>query len=82
MRLLPADAGQLHVFAREEADTRDEVPLSLRYGVDVSAVSPNEGIEFAEYLAYSSLHVDAWDADSLQLLGACSIPLARIMRQR
>lgn len=82
MRLLPADTGQLHVFAREDAETRDEVPLSLRYGVDVSAVSPNENIEFAEYLAYSSLHVDVWDADSLLLLGACSVPLSRLMRQR
>lgn len=34
-----------------------------------------------EYLSNHSLFVDVWDADSLLLIGTCSLPLRRIMRQ-
>lgn len=82
MRLLPADSGQLSVLARDEAHARDEAPLSLRFSIDCSSVSPNEAKEFAEYLAKATLFVDVWDADSLLLLGTAGIPLRRLMRQR
>jgi hypothetical protein len=81
MRLLPAEAGELSVLARDEAHVRDEPPLTLRFFVDCSTASPNEATEFAEYLAHSSLYVDVWDADSLLHLGTCGIPLRRLMRQ-
>jgi hypothetical protein len=81
MRLLSSDQGQLSVLCREEAHARDEAPLSLRYLIDCADASPMEAFEFADYLAYRSLFVDIWDADSLMLLGTCSIPLRRIMRQ-
>lgn len=66
LRLLPADAGQVHVFVREDA--RDESPLSLRFRIDCSAASPTEPYDFAEYLSHSSLHIDVWNADSLLLV--------------
>jgi hypothetical protein len=81
MRLLPAEPGQLCVLARDEAFARDETPLTLRFLIDCSTASPNEGIEFAEYLAHQSLYVDVWDADSLLHMGTCGIPLRRLMRQ-
>jgi len=81
LRLLPADEGQLCVLARDDAHARDEPPLSLRYVIDCSRISPTEGEEFAEYLAHKMLFVDVWDADSLMMLGTCAIPLRRIMRQ-
>ena len=81
MRLLPADKGQLCVLVRDEAHTRDEPPLSLRYVVDCSLCSPTEPAEFSEYLASKSLLIDVWDADSLILIGTCYVPLRRIMRQ-
>jgi hypothetical protein len=81
MRLLPSEKGQPSVLCREDARTRDEAPLSLRYLIDCSDTSPTEAVEFAEYMAYHSLFVDVWDANSLMLLGTCSIPLRRIMRQ-
>lgn len=81
MRLLPAEPGQLCVLARDEAYARDETPLTLRFLVDCSTASPNEAVEFAEYMAHCSLYVDVWDADSLLHLGTCGIPLRRLMRQ-
>jgi hypothetical protein len=81
MRLLPAERGGVSVLCRAEAHARDEAPLSLRYLVDCSDGSPTEAFEFAEYLSRSALFVDVWDADSLMLIGTCSIPLRRIMRQ-
>ena len=81
MRLLPSDRGQACVFARDEAHSRDETPLALRYIVDCSQSSPTEAYEFAEYLAHSTLFIDVWDTDSLLLVGTCGVPLRRIMRQ-
>jgi Ca2+-binding EF-hand superfamily protein len=81
MRLLPSERGQACVFARDEAHSRDETPLALRYIVDCSQSSPTEAHEFAEYLAHSTLFIDVWDTDSLLLVGTCGVPLRRIMRQ-
>ena len=81
MRLLPSERGGVSVLCRAEAHARDEAPLSLRYLVDCSDGSPTEAFEFADYLAHSSLFVDVWDADSLMLIGTCSVPLRRVMRQ-
>lgn len=81
MRLLPAERGEVCVLARDEAHARDEAPLALRYIIDCSSSSPTEGLEFAEYLAHSTLFIDVWDADSMILLGTCGVPLRRIMRQ-
>ena len=81
MRLLPAERGGVSVLCRAEASARDEAPLALRHLVDCSDGSPTEAFEFAEYLARSALFVDVWDGDSLMLIGTCSIPLRRIMRQ-
>jgi hypothetical protein len=81
MRLLPSQPGELSVLARDDPLARDEPPLTLRYFVDCSTASANEGHEFAEYLAHCSLYVDVWDADSLLHLGTCGIPLRKLMRQ-
>ena len=81
MRLLPAPAGDVSVLAREEARTRDETPLMLRYVIDCSTGSPTESFEFAEYLAKSNLCVEVWDADASLLLGMAILPLRRLMRQ-
>lgn len=81
MRLLSSDKGQVSVLCRDQAHVRDEAPLSLRYLIDCSDASPTEAFEFAEYMAHTSLFVDIWDANSLMLLGTCSVPLRRIMRQ-
>ena len=81
MRLLPASAGEVNVLAREEARTRDETPLMLRYVIDCSTGSPTESYEFAEYLAKSNLCVEVWDADASLLLGMAILPLRRLMRQ-
>jgi hypothetical protein len=80
-RLLSSDRGQLSVLCRDDAHARDEAPLALRYLIDCSDASPNEGHDFAEYMARCSLFVDIWDADSLLLIGTSSIPLRKIMRQ-
>ena len=80
-RLLSSDKGQLSVLCRDDAHARDEAPLALRYLIDCSDASPNEGHDFAEYMAKHSLFVDIWDADSLLLIGTSSIPLRKIMRQ-
>ena len=80
-RLLSSDKGQLSVLCRDDAHARDDAPLALRYLIDCSDASPNEGHDFAEYMAKHSLFVDIWDADSLLLIGTSSIPLRKIMRQ-
>jgi hypothetical protein len=80
MRLLPNDhVGEINVLVRDE--TRNETPLTLRHSIDCSSVSLTESIEFAEYLAYKTLHIDVWDADSLLLIGSACVPLRRLMRQ-
>eukprot|EP01041_Mallomonas_annulata_P001319 gene1319-2541_t len=81
MRLLPADAGEVCVLARDETSVREEAPLALRYIIDTTVVSPNEAIEFSEYLSKITLFIDVWDANSLLLIGVCGIPLRRLMRQ-
>jgi Ca2+-binding EF-hand superfamily protein len=82
MRLLPTRDGEVAVLAREDAATRDETPLLLRYPVDTSVGSPTESREFAEYLAKESLCIEVWDADASLLLGTAVLPLKRLMRQR
>lgn len=80
-RLLPADAGEMSVLCRDEQQARDQQPLSHRFSIDCSDSSPLEAVEFAEYLANSSLQIDVWDADSLLLIGSCMFPLQRLLRQ-
>jgi len=80
MRLVPTSTG-VCVLLRDEAYARDEVPLTLRYMIDTSNASFNEGIEFAEYLAHTSLYIDVWDANTLLHIGVVGIPLRKLMRQ-
>lgn len=80
MRVQPSDQdGILNVLTRDEA--RHEPSLALRFSIDCSTVSLTESLDFAHYLAYKTLHVDVWDADSLMLLGTVCIPLRKFMRQ-
>lgn len=81
LKLLPPDEQRLSVFAREDSFHRNEPPLTLRHVIDCSDQTTTEGIEFAEYLAYSILYIDVWDADSLILIGTCAVPLRELMRQ-
>ena len=81
MRLLPASLGQVAALAREEAHARDESPLALRYIIDPTGNCTSELYEFADYLANYQLNIDVWDADSLLLIGTCSVPLRKLMRQ-
>ena len=81
MRLLPSEKGELSVLARDDAKSRDETPLAVRFHIDCSLVSPTEAVEFAEYLARSTLFIEVWDADSLLLLGQLGVPVHRLLRQ-
>ena len=82
MRVVPNGTnGGLCVLLRDEAHARDEVPLTLRYMIDTSSASFNEAIEFAEYLAHTSLYIDVWDANTLLHIGVMGIPLRKLMRQ-
>lgn len=81
LRLLPTDHGRLNVLLRDESYARDEIPLVLRYVIDCSNISPTEIYEFVDYLAYSTLFIDVWDADSLMIIGTFGIPLRNLLRQ-
>jgi hypothetical protein len=84
LRLLTADYGKAHIFVREAAHARDEIPLGLRYTIDctpqkekdnsVLVLNPDyEAREFAEYLARTTLFLEVWDADSLLLVVSISL---------
>jgi hypothetical protein len=61
MKLLPSDKGQVHVLVRDDPGSRGETPLTLKYSIDCSSVSPTECYEFATYLAHNVMYVDVWD---------------------
>ena len=71
----------VNVLTREDSIDRNEATLAMRHKIDTSLSSPNEGQDFATYLARSTLFVDVWDADSLLYIGTCGIPLRKLMRQ-
>lgn len=81
LKLLPANGKEVNVLVRDNPQARDEPPLTLRFIVDCSKLSPMEGVEFSEYLAHKSLYIDVWDADALMQIGTIGIPLRMLLRQ-
>ena len=49
--------------------------LQLRYLLDPSYMQSGEGRVFSQYLLGQALHIDAWDGDSLLLIGSTSLQL-------
>jgi hypothetical protein len=79
LMLSPARDGEACILSSEADPGR--APLAYRYAIDTSRMSKKEVVDFAAYLKQRQLHVELWDADSLLLLGASSIPLRKLMRQ-
>ncbi|XP_048375433.1 nephrocystin-4 isoform X2 [Sphaerodactylus townsendi] len=55
--------------------------LQLKYMVDPSSLKPGEQRWFIRYLAEHSLQIDAWDGDSLLLVGSAAVKLKHLLRQ-
>jgi len=81
LKLLPSNAGEINVLTRDDPEVRGEPPLSLRFIIDFTMLSPMESIEFSQYLSQKSLYVDVWDSDALLQIGTFGIPLRMLMRQ-
>ena len=80
-RILPSERGEISILMRDEVKSRNENPPVYRHVVNCADLTTDEADDFAEYLHNKILYVDVWDADSLHLLGTCSIPLRPLMRQ-
>ncbi|XP_077007618.1 nephrocystin-4 isoform X2 [Tamandua tetradactyla] len=55
--------------------------FQLKYMVDPGFLKPGEQRWFVRYLAVQSLQIDAWDGDSLLLVGSTAVPLKHLLRQ-
>ncbi|XP_077167305.1 nephrocystin-4 isoform X1 [Paroedura picta] len=55
--------------------------LQVKYLVDPSSLKPGEQRWFVRYLAEHSLQIDAWDGDSLLLVGSAAVKLKHLLRQ-
>ncbi|KAL8198609.1 UNVERIFIED_CONTAM: Nephrocystin-4 [Gekko kuhli] len=55
--------------------------LQVKYMVDPSSLKPGEQRWFIRYLAEHSLQIDAWDGDSLLLVGSAAVKLKHLLRQ-
>nr|XP_020655673.1 nephrocystin-4 isoform X2 [Pogona vitticeps] len=55
--------------------------FQLRYMVDPGFLKPGEQRWFIRYLAEHALQIDAWDGDSLLLVGSATVKLKHLLRQ-
>ncbi|KAJ6651831.1 hypothetical protein lerEdw1_016448 [Lerista edwardsae] len=55
--------------------------FQLKYMVDPEFLKPGEPRWFIRYLAEHSLQIDAWDGDSLLLVGSAAVKLKHLLRQ-
>ncbi|XP_042334258.1 nephrocystin-4 isoform X2 [Sceloporus undulatus] len=55
--------------------------FQLRYMVDPGFLKPGEQRWFLRYLAEHTLQIDAWDGDSLLLVGSAAVKLKHLLRQ-
>nr|XP_056721121.1 nephrocystin-4 [Euleptes europaea] len=55
--------------------------LKVKYMVDPSSLKPGEQRWFIRYVAEHSLQIDAWDGDSLLLVGSAAVKLKHLLRQ-
>ncbi|XP_053136667.1 nephrocystin-4 isoform X2 [Hemicordylus capensis] len=55
--------------------------FQLKYMVDPGFLKPGEKRWFIRYLAEHSLQIDAWDGDSLLLVGSAAVKLKHLLRQ-
>lgn len=55
--------------------------FQLKYMVDPAFLKPGEPRWFIRYLAEHSLQIDAWDGDSLLLVGSAAVKLKHLLRQ-
>ncbi|XP_066493528.1 nephrocystin-4 [Tiliqua scincoides] len=55
--------------------------FQLKYMVDPAFLKPGEPRWFIRYLAEHSLQIDAWDGNSLLLVGSAAVKLKHLLRQ-
>ncbi|KAJ7306526.1 hypothetical protein JRQ81_009885 [Phrynocephalus forsythii] len=55
--------------------------FQVRYMVDPGFLKPGEQRWFIRYLAEHALQIDAWDGDSLLLVGSATVKLKHLLRQ-
>uniref|UniRef100_A0A803TW21 Nephrocystin 4 n=1 Tax=Anolis carolinensis TaxID=28377 RepID=A0A803TW21_ANOCA len=55
--------------------------FQLRYMVDPGFLKAGEQQWFLRYLSQHSLHIDAWDGDSLLLLGSTAVKMKHLLRR-
>uniref|UniRef100_A0A670IMT0 Nephrocystin 4 n=1 Tax=Podarcis muralis TaxID=64176 RepID=A0A670IMT0_PODMU len=55
--------------------------FQLKYMVDPGFLKPGEQRWFIRYLAEHTLQIDAWDGDSLLLVGSAAVKLKHLLRQ-
>ncbi|EPB68208.1 hypothetical protein ANCCEY_12704 [Ancylostoma ceylanicum] len=87
-RLLLSDSNSTsndpNVFKRLNANGEEVVEsgsgFMIKFLVDRQRQTENDRDEFITYLCSNSLCVEAWDAESLMLLGASYIPLQSLLR--
>lgn len=69
-------------FVDNETNNLNESPgYMLSYGVDPSNLKFGEKRIFLQYLAHHAMFIDVWDADTLHLIGTCTLQLKELLRQ-
>ncbi|CAF0840751.1 unnamed protein product [Brachionus calyciflorus] len=53
----------------------------VSYQVDPSNLKFGEKRIFLQYLAHQAMFIDVWDADSLHLIGTCTLQMKELLRQ-
>ncbi|VDM82865.1 unnamed protein product [Strongylus vulgaris] len=87
-RLLLSDVNSAdnepNVFKRLNANGEEVIDngcgFMIKFLVDRQKLTENDRDEFITYLCSNSLFVEAWDAESLMLVGASYIPLQSLLR--
>ena len=69
-------------FVDTETNNLNESPgYMLSYSVDPSNLKFGEKRIFLQYLAHQAMFIDVWDADTLHLVGTCTLQLKELLRQ-
>ena len=65
-----------------ETNRLNESPgFMVSYSVDPTNLKFGEKRIFLQYLAHQAMFIDVWDADSLHLIGTCTLQLKELLRQ-